>query len=182
MGISSRQSAPPPPPAAFDDGNIPKSLEQVAAQNKELLTDHARLKSPANNFENKLITNGIPGPAGSIHEIKVVNDAKYPAWRYHRTKAPNGIIVKDAEIEAEVCAGKGWFSRPIPSEAADSAYDRLCMLDRIMKTLGEVAEPDEEVEEVLARIIKERDRFARAAAMKIQVKGMDHAGSENTAA
>lgn len=63
-----------------------------------------------------------------------------------------------------MCKGEGWSNKPIPAVVAPSVDIRLELLESLMDLLASHAEEGETAEQTLARIISERDSFARKLA------------------
>jgi hypothetical protein len=164
-------NAPPPsPPATFDPGKVQQQPAKWQSQMATLEAEHARIRpnEPPTIMGNHVAQNVPPVvPTAFANQPKPVLLSNYPAWRYHRNKAPNGVLLASAADEAKICTGEGWGNRPIAKEIGMSVPDRLEMLDRIVLALGMIAEDDEnDPEDVLARVIGERDSFARQLAKK----------------
>ena len=174
MAITVRQSAPPPPPPPFNPGVIPKGMEGAARQQQQLEEEHVRMKpqEPPTVMGDRqgalpppVNPGGINAPAPYVYQA-------WPAHRWHRTKAPDGVIVKDAAEEAIKCTGEGWQDKPFPRELGISSTEqRLEMLDGIVLILADYAEDDETPEQTLLRCLEERDQFARKLAKGEQGNG-----------
>lgn len=168
--ITTRQSAPPGPPDAFDPNRTPSGVKNA----QELLeAEHLRLRpeerhrqptAPGSPLKQIVPPMNLGLPA---HTQKLSN---YPAFRFHRIKAPTGIICQSAEDEKLKCAGEGWSEFPPAAQAKQSLESRLELLETLIESLSTVANPEESPVEALDRIISERDEFARKAASKTKEK------------
>lgn len=169
-GMTSRQTQLPGPPPPFDP-NLGKQL--TARATDEAQAEHLRLK-PEERFRSPsrpgapTHTQTLP-PAPFTQNIKPLAPAlpaHYPAWRYHATKAPAGIMVKDPDHEAAVAnPSDGWVRTPaaFPKTAVPeiSSADKLELLEDLSAALGEVAEAEDQSPLMtLHRVIAERDMFA----------------------
>lgn len=167
-----RQSAPPSPPPAFDPNRIPQGYEEAQRQQSELESDHARMRpheaptvmGPRQQTIPPIGTNGLAFTPAYVRQ-------DYPAFRYHRTKAPDGVIVHSESEELSVCAGDGWQNTPVTKDTGVTTEQRLVLLDKFLSLLAPLAEDGEGPEDVLDRIIGERDRFARELAKKEKGNG-----------
>jgi hypothetical protein len=169
MAVTVRPSDPPPPPPPFDPNLVPKTMEGAARQQKELEADHSRMKphEPPSVMGNKQGPIAPPvGPQGLQVQKPYVFEA-WPAWRWHRTKAPSGVLVQSETEEKAVCTGDGWVAKPFSAETGiENVQRRLATLDEMLFILGDYAEDaeDESAVEVLRRCLRERDQFARRLA------------------
>ena len=174
-GITVRQSAPPGPPAPFDPNLKPSGMteQQLAGFNQE----HERLH-PEERFRSASrpgvpdtghVTGAPPMPPGGAKGLAApavaLPPSNYPAYRYHVTKAPTGIVVNDPDHEKGVCTGDGWSALPPPPKQVPGVADRLELLESLVQILaGQASGPDDDPVSCLERIIADRDDFAKKAA------------------
>ncbi len=101
----------------------------------------------------------------------------YPCWRYHRTLAPEGIILHNEPEEAMSCVGDGWQNKPFAKMVGVTTAQRLELLDKILIVLGHLTEGQETPMEALLRTIDEHDKFARQIFYELAKKGTKSNGS-----
>jgi hypothetical protein len=168
-------STPPAPPAQFDPGRIPIGYQKAQQQRADLEAEHSRMRpnEPPTVLGNRAVQIVPPVQPKAFEPSGPVKGSVWPSYRYHRSKAPDGIIVTDAKDEAMKCKGEGWSTLPVAKEVGLGVPDRLEMLDRIVFALGMAAEDGEGPEEVLARVLAERDSFARQLAKKEKNSGSE---------
>ena len=162
--MNTRQTELPGPPPAFNPPTRDADPNLQADHMRLRPEDRFRSAQRPNAMEGVNVMNGIPPHvrmgAPPDPTAKPPAPALYPAYRYHKTKAPAGVVVKDPDEEEKVCAGDGWQKFPFPAERVATAAERLELLEDILHSLGELAYPEEEPIEVLDRIILERQSFA----------------------
>ena len=144
-------------------------MQKAQQQRDQLEAEHARMRpnEAPTVMGNRPVQQVPPVVPQAFVPSGPQKGSIWPSYRYHRSKAPQGIIVKSEADELRACQGEGWSTLPVASEVGLTVPDRLEMLDRIVMALGIVAEGDEDnPEDVLARVLLERDSFARQLAKK----------------
>lgn len=176
MGPRVRQTSPLQPPPSFDEAY------QLAMRNDpKLAGEHARLRpneiGNAERFKAQMQPpplNAIPQFSGAptlqplgrvLPPAPALGSANYPAWRYHPTQAPTGILVNDPDHEEQVAPpDQGWVDSKskLPKDVTQgpTTANKLELLEEMLTLLGCVAEPTETPIQALERIIDERDAFA----------------------
>ena len=171
-GMQSRQSVPAGPPAPFDPNRRPAGSDNVAASQEALQQEHIRLRpeerfrapiSPGSPVMSTIPPMPAPGAAKGLgeHIQKLTN---YPAWRYHATKCPTGIIVSDPDDEKRrTPEDQGWSKLPPPKIKSASLETKLELLESLIEEIAQSGDPqpNESPLECLERIIEERNDFAR---------------------
>ena len=144
-------------------------MEKAQQQREQLDAEHARMRpnEAPTVMGNRSVQQVPPVVPHAFVPAGPKRGSVWPSYRYHRSKAPHGVIVKSEIDEQKLCQGEGWSTLPVANEVGLTVPDRLEMLDRIVMALGIVAEGDEDnPEDVLARVLGERDSFARQLAKK----------------
>lgn len=162
-GIVSRQSAPPGPPGSFESG--------PAKHDPGLSEAHLRLK-PEERFRSFTRPGAPPSfstpPLAplSVNERapeQIMNNARYPAMRYHAIHGQKIVNDPDHEMSATNPAD-GWVTTPadLPPDPNRelTTPQKLALLADMVQALADEAFSEETPLECLERVLLERRNFA----------------------